>query len=63
MREENEERIEAFLKNHPEFVPDNLEGVLPDALKNRVQNKGMLQLFPPVDGMEGFFICRLRLRQ
>ena len=57
--EENQAQVAAFLKAHPEFAPAEDDGWLPDALKARYAD-GMLQLLPSRDGMDGFFIARLR---
>jgi len=57
--EENTLQIEKFLKNHPEFEADCDVSWLPETLRERCEN-GMLQLLPGRDGVEGFFIARLR---
>ena len=52
---------ENFLKKHPEFEPDpeGFEAALPAFLKERAQG-WMLQLQAHRDGMDGFFIARMR---
>lgn len=60
--EENEEQVAAFLKAHPEFEPDADARWLPEALRGRCEG-GMLQLLPSRDGMDGFFIARLRRKE
>lgn len=57
--EENEKQVEAFLFDHPEFKLDTDDSWVPDALKNRFMG-GMLSLLPDRDGVEGFFIARMR---
>jgi len=53
---ENEDVVEDFLKNHPDFTPEPLP--LPPAFP---ENKsGMLALVPGEYDTDGFFICRLR---
>lgn len=59
--EENEIQVRAFLERHPEFEIDESTGWLPEALRGRMQG-GMLQLLPNRDGVEGFFIARMRRR-
>ena len=59
--EENEMQVRAFLERHPEFEIDESTGWLPEALRGRMQG-GMLQLLPNRDGVEGFFIARMRRR-
>ena len=57
--EENEKQIEAFLMDHPEFKRDEKADWVPEALKERMTG-GMLSLLPVRDGVEGFFIARMR---
>ena len=59
--DENEAQVRAFLERHPEFEPDTADGWLPEALRPRMSG-GMLQILPNRDGMEGFFIARMRRR-
>jgi 16S rRNA (cytosine967-C5)-methyltransferase len=61
-RRENEEMIEKFLEERGDFEPDMPEELLPEPLKGRT-GRGMLQLFPHIDGTEGFFIARMRRKQ
>jgi len=58
-RAENESVIEGFLKLERAFRPGNLADLLPESLKGRVENGCMLQLLPPLDGCEGFFMALL----
>lgn len=57
--EENQNQVEWFLKNHPEFEPDGDDRWLPEALRDGYEN-GMIQLLPCRDSLDGFFIARLR---
>jgi len=57
--EENEKQVENFLFDHPEFKLDTDAGWVPEALKDRFKG-GMLSLLPDRDGVEGFFIARMR---
>lgn len=57
--EENAMQIRAFLSAHPEFEADTDASWLPEKLQSGYQN-GMIQLLPCRDGVEGFFIARLR---
>jgi 16S rRNA (cytosine967-C5)-methyltransferase len=60
-REENEDTVEWFLANHPEFSLDAEIGLsLPAAL---APFTGMLTILPHQFGSDGFFIARLRKRQ
>lgn len=60
--EENGEQVRAFLARHPEFEPDLETGWLPEALRPLVR-EGTLQLQAHLNGMEGFFIARMRRRR
>ena len=56
LKRENEEVVEGFLKDHPEFAAEPL--ALPEIFpKNET---GMLTLIPGQYDTDGFFICRLR---
>lgn len=57
--EENGSVVAKFLAKHPEFVPDEGNVWLPEALVPEYR-EGMIQLLPDGDGIEGFFIARLR---
>lgn len=56
LRRENQEVVEAFLRDHPNFTtePLPLPGVFPP------NESGMLTLVPGQYDTDGFFICRLR---
>ena len=59
-REENLEQVKNFLAGHSEFVFDSLVPFLPSSLdaKNTLGG-GYVQLYPHVQGTDGFFIARL----
>lgn len=57
--EENEAQARAFLERHPEFAPDDDISWLPEALRPHWAD-GMIQILPNRDGIEGFFIARMR---
>ena len=56
---ENGEQVAAFLDRHPEFERDGDASWLPEALRGQWRD-GMIQILPHRDGLEGFFIARLR---
>ena len=60
--EENEAQARAFLERHPEFEPDGGAEWLPEALRGHLAD-GRIQLMPDRDGIEGFFIARMRRRR
>ena len=57
--EENAAQVADFLARHPEFEPDDGSAWLPDALRGSWAD-GQIQILPSRDGMDGFFIARLR---
>ena len=56
-RKENADLISGFLEEHSEVHPGELKG-LKDVFGDRAEN-GMIQLFPHMDGIDGFFIAKL----
>jgi 16S rRNA (cytosine967-C5)-methyltransferase len=58
-REENEERVEAFLADHPEFEPRPAPGAVPSGL---VDGEGRLCVLPQRHGVDGAFAARLGRR-
>ena len=60
--EENERQVRAFLAAHPEFEPDTRTTWLPERFRPLAKD-GMLQLLQHRDGVEGFFIARMRRKR
>jgi len=60
--EENEEIVRSFLENNRDFIEDNIAPFLPDTLAVYARG-GMLQIYPNRDGVDGFFMARLRRKQ
>jgi 16S rRNA (cytosine967-C5)-methyltransferase len=58
-REENEERVEAFLAEHPGFAVEPAPGAVSDALLDAA---GYLCVLPQRQGVDGAFAARLRRR-
>ncbi|MGE4282618.1 MAG: 16S rRNA (cytosine(967)-C(5))-methyltransferase RsmB [Clostridia bacterium] len=58
--EENIQVIDDFLDNNKEFQRESIEEYLPIGLKKETASNGYIQLYPNVDGIDGFFICKLR---
>lgn len=63
--EENVGNIRWFIEQHPQFVPSSLESVLPESLfevlsadRQKAARSGYIQLWPHLDGTDGFFIAR-----
>ena len=60
LKDENENQVRAFLETHPEFEAEPLPESIPEKFRKH-QELG-LQLLPHRDGVEGFYICRMRRR-
>ncbi len=56
--EENEDVVEKFLDEHPEFRLDSIEKILPENCHSFIQG-GYFKTFPCRDGMDGFFVARM----
>jgi 16S rRNA (cytosine967-C5)-methyltransferase len=56
--EENEDVVEMFLNEHPEFELDRLEKVLPEKFHLFIRNR-FFKTFPPQNEMNGFFAARM----
>ena len=59
LKDENERQVARFLKSHPEFVMDQLPETIPENLRKQAGEHG-LQLLPCRDGVEGFFVARMK---
>ncbi|MFV9509932.1 16S rRNA (cytosine(967)-C(5))-methyltransferase RsmB [Tepidibacillus sp. LV47] len=61
VKEENQDMVLSFIKNHPEFELDyNLPKYLPQIVNERLDTKkGMIQILPHHFDTDGFFISRL----
>ncbi len=59
--EEDEAQIEAFLERHPEFEAQELPESIPE--KYRQYRKNGLQLLTYRDGVEGFYLCRMKRKE
>ena len=59
---ENDENVDEFLKRHPQFAEKDLSEALPNVPKERIRG-GRLQLFPHIDGIDGFFIAALERKK
>jgi len=57
--EENEDRIQAFLRAHPEFSLEDSRGLLPASAQHLVDAQGYYRTFPHEPSLDGFFGARL----
>ena len=56
---ENEEVIKSFISDNDAFIPVDFSENLNSHFAGRVNN-GMLQIFPNIDEIDGFFIARMK---
>ena len=56
--EENEDVVNQFLADHPDFRIDPIDKILPEPCHPFIQ-RGIFKSFPRGDGMDGFFAARL----
>jgi len=56
--EENEDVVEGFLSEHPEFRLDSIDRILPEECLFFMKN-GYFRTFPSRDWMDGFFVARM----
>lgn len=59
-KEENEEVIDRFLKEHSGFERVDFYEMIPEKLKKETAKDGYITLYPDTDGTDGFFIAKLR---
>lgn len=57
-KRENDGNIDLFLSKHREFALDGFASCVPEGYAVRA-DKGRLQLFPHIDGVDGFFVARM----
>lgn len=62
---ENENQVESFLSRHDDFECVSFRDLLPEKLQNnerlsKQSGEGMMTILPDEDGMDGFFIAKLR---
>ena len=63
--EENEEVVDAFLADHPDFDPvhpDQMRSLLSQGLRDTIDDHGRLSTAPDTHGLEAFFAAVLRRR-
>jgi 16S rRNA (cytosine967-C5)-methyltransferase len=59
-KEENENIVEAFLQENQNFIPDPLHPYLPKDLEVQEKQQHHITLYPNIQGVDGFFISRLK---
>ncbi len=61
LKDENVRQVQAFLERHPEFELAPLPETIPAEFREKADVG--LQLLPNRDGVEGFYICRLKRKR
>ena len=59
-KEENEETVQGFLAEHPDYQPESARPYLPPGIEGVVNRIGAVQTWPHKHGTDGFFAVRLR---
>jgi 16S rRNA (cytosine967-C5)-methyltransferase len=59
-KEENEETVQAFLAQHPDYQPESVRPYLPPGSGDLVNRSGAMQTWPHRHEVDGFFAARLR---
>lgn len=60
LKRENYELVSNFVSNNKEFTLEDIRGLIPDKLRKMNSEKGFVEFYPNIDGIDGFFIARLR---
>jgi 16S rRNA (cytosine967-C5)-methyltransferase len=61
-KEENQDMVKEFIDSNDDFELEDITPYLPEALKESSFETGVIQLFPNVNNIDGFFIARMRRR-
>ncbi|OGO77435.1 MAG: 16S rRNA (cytosine(967)-C(5))-methyltransferase [Clostridiales bacterium GWB2_37_7] len=61
-KSENINVVEAFLKSREDFYLEDISQLLPKHLESSTKDKGYVEIYPNIHGIDGFFIARLRRR-
>lgn len=61
--DENIKQVESFLSKNADFSLRSLKGILPASLNERIDEKGYLQLYPHIDGTDGFFMALMERKK
>lgn len=61
-REENEDIVRKFTDKNKEFILEDISSYLPSELVKDSAKDGYVQLYPNIDGIDGFFIARMKRR-
>lgn len=61
-KQENEDVFNEFLKQNPDFERVDITQLLPEQLRKDTCKNGYVTFYPNTDGIDGFFISKLRKR-
>lgn len=59
-KRENEDIIARFVKDNPDYIFEDITPYLPDILKKAECKKGYVTFYPNTDGIDGFFIAKIK---
>jgi 16S rRNA (cytosine967-C5)-methyltransferase len=60
LQEENKVAVHKFLEDNKNFILEDICDFLPSTIKKESCRDGYIELYPNIDGIDGFFIARLR---
>lgn len=61
-KKENEKNVEWFLKEHPEFIGEDISEEIPPSFANDTAKLGYVTILPHISKTDGFFMAKLRRR-
>lgn len=59
-KEENIDVVNKFLDNHKNFKFDSIEKGIPESLRSDTKDKGYVNFYPNLHGIDGFFIAKMK---
>ncbi len=59
-KDENIGVVNKFLKEHKDFSLCPIENVLPEKYEKQSLKEGYIEFYPNIDGIDGFFICKMK---
>lgn len=59
-REENINNVRKFLKEHPNFVMQDIEDGIPKRFKSETTKEGYIEFYPNIHDTDGFFVAKMK---